>query len=99
MCQILLEFVQILDFFEVRDIFMPGTAVIFNDNNACVNWSKRSTTKGLRHIQMRENMVRENVENKFVSVQHVGGKFNTADLFTKEMKDIAHFVELRDLIL
>jgi len=99
MCQILLEFVQILDFFEVRDIFMPGTAVIFNDNNACVNWSKRSTTKGLRHIQMRENMVRENVENKFVSVQHVGGKVNIADLFTKEMKDITHFVELRDLIL
>jgi hypothetical protein len=48
----LLEFVQILDFFEVRDIFMPGTAVIFNDNNACVNWLKWSTTKGLRHIQM-----------------------------------------------
>jgi len=95
----LLEFVQILDFFEVRDIFMPGTAVIFNDNNACVNWSKRSTMKGLQHIQMRENMVRENVENKFVSVQHVGGKVNIADLFTKEMKDITHFVELRDLIL
>ena len=44
-------------------------------------------------------MVRENVENKFVSVQHVGGKVNIADLFTKEMKDITHFVELRDLIL
>jgi hypothetical protein len=43
---------------------------------------------------MRENMVRENVENQFISVQHVGGKVNLADLFTKEMKDTTHFVEL-----
>jgi hypothetical protein len=48
---------------------------------------------------MRENLVRENVERQFVSIQHVGGKVNVADLFTKEMKDVAHFVELRDLML
>jgi len=92
----LLELVQILDFLEVKHIFMPGTTTIFNDNNACVNWAKRCTMKGLRHIQMRENHVRENVENHFVQVQHIGGKVNLADLFTKEMKDTAHFVELRD---
>jgi len=43
----LLELVQILEFFEVRHIFMPGTTIIYNDNNACVNWSKRCTSKGL----------------------------------------------------
>jgi hypothetical protein len=79
----LLELVQILEFFEVRHIFMPGTTIIYNDNNACVDWSKRCTSKGLRHIQMRENLVRENVENQFVSIQHIGGKLNLADLFTK----------------
>ncbi|MFN9982935.1 MAG: hypothetical protein ACK53Y_23605, partial [bacterium] len=63
------ELVQIFDFLGVRDIFMPGTTTIFNDNNACVNWLKSCTTKGLRHIQMRENYVRENVENQFVTVQ------------------------------
>jgi len=89
----------LLDFLEVRQIFMPGTTIIFNDNSACVNWSKRCTTKGLRHIQMRENHVRENVENKFVTIQHIGGKLNLADLFTKEMKDVTHFVELRDLMM
>lgn len=36
----LLELVQLFEFLEVRDIFMPGTTVVFNDNNACVNWSK-----------------------------------------------------------
>jgi hypothetical protein len=95
----LLELAQILDFFEVRDKFMPGITTIFNDNNACINWSKRCTTKGLRHIQMKENHVWENVERQFVTIQHIGGKINLADLFTKEMKDTSHFVELRDLIL
>jgi hypothetical protein len=95
----LLELVQIFNFLDVQDLFMPGTTIVYNDNAACVNWSKRSTTKGLRHIQMRENMVREQVEKQFVSDTHIGGKMNLADLFTKEMKDTTHFVELRDLIM
>jgi hypothetical protein len=95
----LYELVQILDFLEMHETFMPDTHVIFNDNNACVNWSKRSTTKGLHHIQMKEHHVRENVEREFVTIQHIGGKMNLADLFTKEMNDTAHFVELHDLML
>jgi hypothetical protein len=46
----LLELVQILDFLGFKDVFMPGTNVVYNDNNACINWSKRCTTKGLHHI-------------------------------------------------
>ena len=95
----LLELVQILDFLGFKVTFMPGTNIIYNDNNACINWSKRCTTKGLRHIQMKENHVRENVEKQFVSIVHIGGKQNLADLFTKEMKNTAHFVELRDLMM
>jgi hypothetical protein len=90
----LLELVQIYDSLGVKDIFMPGTNIIFNDNNACINWSKKCTTKGLRHIQMKENLVRENITSKFVQVSHVNGKVNLADIFTKEMKDTSHFVEL-----
>jgi hypothetical protein len=48
---------------------------------------------------MRENLVRENVEKHLVTIAHAGGKVNMADLFTKEMKDIGHFVELRDLMM
>jgi hypothetical protein len=97
--KILLELVQLLDFLNVKEIFMPGMNVIYNDNKACVNWSKTCTTKGLRHIQMKENRVRENVQNNFVTISHVDGKTNLADLFTKEMKDTGHFVELRDMML
>jgi hypothetical protein len=95
----LLELSQIMEFLGIRDLFMPPTTVLYNDNQACVNWSKKTTTKGLRHIQMKENRVRENILSKFVCVCHIDGKINLADLFTKEMKDVTHFVELRDLMM
>jgi hypothetical protein len=80
-----LELVQIFDFLGVKDLFMPSVNFIYNDNQACVNWAKACTTKGLRHIQMRENRVRENVLTHFVSIQHVNDKHNLADIFTSKL--------------
>ncbi len=97
--QFLLDLVQLLEFLEVRHIFMPATNIIYNDNKACVMWSKNTTTKGLQHIQMKENRVRENVSSQFVTICHIDGKTNLADLFTKEMRDTGHFVSLRDLMM
>ena len=57
------------------------------------------TTKGLRHIQVRENAVRAAVQKKFVNIQHIAGAINLADLFTKEQKDWQHFVLLRDIVI
>jgi len=54
---------------------------------------KSITTKGLRYLQIRENSVRE---NKNIEVQHIPGKINPADMFSKEDKDAAHFKQLRD---
>ena len=72
---------------------------IFNDNMACIQWSKNKTRKSIRHIQIKENAVRESVQNKEIQVLHIGGKINPADIFTKEDKDASHFVMLRDIIL
>jgi len=88
-----------MEFLQVKHIFMPSTTTIYNDNSACINRSKKCTKKGLHHIQMRENRVRENISRKFVQINHVNGKLNLADLFTKEMKDVGHFVELGDLMM
>jgi hypothetical protein len=88
-----------MEFLNVKNIFMPTTNLIYNDNKACINWSKSTTSKGLRHMQMRENRVRENVSNNFVSICHVDGKVNLADLFTKEMKDVTHFVTLQSMMM
>jgi hypothetical protein len=90
----LLELVQILEFLQVCDLFLPTTNVIYNDNRACVQWSKKVTTKGLHQIQMRENPVCENIATDFIKVCHIEGKINIANIFTKEMKDTTHFVEL-----
>jgi len=97
--KILLELAQIMEFLEVRDIFMPHTTTIYNDNRTCVQWLKCTTTKGLWHIQMKENRVWENILSKFVDVCHVEGKVSLANIFTKKMKDTAHFIALREMFM
>ena len=69
---------------------------LYNDNDACVKWCHNMTTKGNRHIENRENSTREWVADGTISVSHVSGKFNVADIFTKEMRDSANFRRLRD---
>ncbi len=52
------------------------------------------TSKAAYRIELRENSVREWVQNKTINVRHVSGKINLADIFTKEMRDGAHFRHL-----
>ena len=72
---------------------------IYNDNSACVNWSHNLTTKGLRHIQIRENSIRESIHKSFISVKHIPGKLNLSDMFTKEDKHPQHFIAIRDVVM
>ena len=72
---------------------------ILNDNRACIIWSDKMTTKGLRHIQIRENAVREYVQQNRVKIMHIDGKINPADIFTKEDKDAIHFKTITEIIL
>jgi hypothetical protein len=48
---------------------------------------------------MRENAVRESVQNGFIEIKHCEGKCNLSDMFTKEDKDILHFNTIRDHIM
>ena len=78
---------------------MSHTSIcVLNDNNACVCWSKSRTTKDLRHITIRENAVRESVQNNTISVHYIIGSYNIADIFTKELKDTFLFLEIQDVI-
>jgi hypothetical protein len=78
---------------------MDGPTFIYNDNAACIQWSKNMTTKGLCHVQIRENAVHESIQNKFIEVKHIPGRLNLSDMFTKEDKDSTHFITIRDLVL
>ena len=49
---------------------------IYNDNQASINWANIMTTKGLRHLKMRKNAVREAVQTNFARVKHVSGNVN-----------------------
>jgi hypothetical protein len=95
----LLHIHQIVDGLNLSPHVMPLPTTIFNDNSACVNWSHNMTTKGLRHIQIRENSVRESTQSGFLLVKHCPGKRNLSDMFTKEDKDTAHFIEIRDVVM
>jgi hypothetical protein len=75
------------------------TTPVFNDNDACVQWCHDMTTKGNQHIKHRENVTREWVEDGSISVSHVSGKCNPADIFTKEIIDAANFRHVRDAFM
>ena len=79
--------------------FLDLPVTIFNDNHACVCWSHNLTTKGLRHIQMQENAVCESVQKRLVQIKHIAGANNPADLFTKEDKDVKHFISIQDQLV
>ena len=76
------------------DITQPTD--VYNDNQACVDRSSTVTTKGIKHVNLHENRVREAQVDGQIQVKHIPGIINSADIFTKELKDSAHFCRLRD---
>ncbi len=69
---------------------------IHNDNQGCVDWCKTTTTAGMMHINLRQNAIRESVHSGEVTIHHIPGVINCADIFTTELKDTTHFGLLRD---
>jgi hypothetical protein len=43
------------------------------------------------HIELCKDSACEWVQDKTIAVQHVAGKINPANIFTKEMRNSAHF--------
>jgi hypothetical protein len=95
----LLHLINIINDLSLTSDLISGPIPIWNDNNACVCWSKNTTTKGLRHVQIRENAIREGVFAGIFDVKHISGKDNPSNIFTKEDKDIEHFVNVRNSIM
>jgi hypothetical protein len=72
---------------------------IYNDNRGAVEWSHSFSTKGMCHLNIRENAVREAQQLQEVSISHISGTCNPADIFTKEFKSDSIFRSLRDILL
>jgi len=92
------QIANILKDLEPFELYTDGPVIIHNDNAACIQWAHNMTTKGIRYIQIRENAVREQVQTDFIEVQHIAGRLNNSDIFTKEDKDVTHFQQCRDAL-
>ena len=58
------------------------------------------TTKGLSHIQINEDAVRQSIQTDLIDILHIAGKINLANLYTtKEDKDAAHFIAILNIIM
>ena len=77
---------------------LPSLVPIYNDNRGTVDWCKGTITKKTRHLDIQENFVKENIDCT-ISLSHIPGKTNLADLFTKEFKDSSFFLTIRNLIV
>jgi hypothetical protein len=58
----------------------------------------RLPVKGLRHLNIHDCAVRDSIQAEEVTIHHIQGVINPADIFTKEMKDGLHFRALLLLI-
>lgn len=81
---------HLLQDLNMKDGFSPTP--LWNDNRGCVDWSKGCTvSRKLRHINMQNLSVRLAQQKQDISIKHVDGKRNIADILTKEHKDAEHF--------
>jgi len=82
-----------------NDLGLPDGKVpnpLANDTQGVIGWSKSTTTKGMKHLNLRDNFAREAVLHEDVNVYHVPGSINPSDFFTKELRDKQHLSTLCD---
>ncbi|KAK2371769.1 gag-protease polyprotein [Trifolium repens] len=66
---------------------------LYCDNMSAINISKNPVQHS-KHIDIRHHFIRDLVENKIVTLEHVGTKEQVADIFTKAL-DAVQFEKLR----
>jgi hypothetical protein len=85
---------------EIDGFDLTKPTKILNDNQGAVDWCKTTSTKIMHHVNIRENCVWEAIHVYHeVQVIHIPGKQNPADIFTKEYKDAATFISIRNLLV
>ena len=72
---------------ELKQQSTTECTIIFEDNNACVSWSK---TEGLdhnrtKHIDIRYHMIRDNVKKQRVHIEYLPTQEMVADVMTKPL--------------
>ena len=56
---------------------------VYCDNTAAIQFSARVGVGRMKHLELRELFLQDQVRQKLISLQHIGGFANPADLLTK----------------
>ena len=72
---------------------------VYSDNQACVQWLSSVTSKGVKHLNLQENMVPELHQDNSLHVTYIPGVINPSDIFTNRIHDSAHFRCLPDTMM
>ena len=77
-----------------------ATPFLYCDNQGSVTWvHSESVSRNMWQFNIRQCAIREAVRHNEVAPVHIPGALNPADLVTKEMRDVAHFLQLRSAIM
>jgi hypothetical protein len=90
-CSQLIWMKQMLKEYDVEQ----DVLTLYCDNMSAINISKNPVQHSkTKHIDIRHHYIRDLVENKIVTLEHVGTKEQVADIFTKAL-DANQFEKLR----
>ena len=69
---------------DMTDIALP--TIVYNYKCACCYWTKTTTTKDLKHLNICKNVFRKCQQEDFSAhIKHITGNINCAAIFTKEL--------------
>ncbi len=76
------------------------TPFLYCDNKGSVTWiHSEAVSRNMRQFNIRQCALREAVHHKEIVPVHIPGAINPSDMFTKEMQDKGHFLQLRGALM
>ena len=76
---------------EMGLINLLQSTTIYNDNAGAVTWSNSTSTKGMRHVNIRENCIREAIHCNEISVILIAGAANPSDSYATRLLVLLFF--------
>ena len=100
LCTELIYIKHILEFLNVQMMYpmivrVDNVGAMFLANNPALN-------QRTKHISVRQHFIREHVENGLIKIIFVKSKFNTADIFTKNLSQelyIRHSINIMNRMI
>lgn len=91
LCEGVREALYLRNLLEEMGLQQPGPTIIYEDNQPCIHMARNPTTSGrTKHIAMRFNFVREQVEANIINVVYCPTQDMVADALTKVLPKPQH---------